>query len=175
MVRNEWHPLVRLHLNRSLKLPWRWNHLRLVSTRLWHWTALAEFFIVPRIWFRWEDWDERWDLGDVTCHHWTIIRAGLLWRHSTVLVIATAKKELSGEISYAEKGLCRTRCVSSSWCVCLLLAFGWFFHVFLFDLFVVFWWKFSRGNWGTLGSCLRKGGETEQSQETKENPSQSIW
>lgn len=52
MVRNEWHPLVRGTFKQisqvALKMqPWS----RLVSTRLWLWTALAEFFIVPRIWF----------------------------------------------------------------------------------------------------------------------------
>ena len=46
--------------------------------------------------------------------------------------------------------------------MCLLLAFGWFFHGFSF------FFKFSTANWG-------EGRETEQSQETWEDLSQSIW
>ena len=51
-------------------------------------------------------------------------------RHSTVLVIATAK-ELRGEIS--RKSLRRTRFVSSSWCVCCwhLAGFSMVFRFFL--------------------------------------------
>lgn len=52
MVRNEWHPLVRGTFKQISQVALKMQPLsRLVSTRLWLWTALAEFFIVPRIWF----------------------------------------------------------------------------------------------------------------------------